>query len=51
MRLATDVEDFGYCSKTGRCFNPFGIKPRWVMKRAAFLRQMAVVESTEAAPY
>jgi len=43
------LEDYGYCSKTGICINPFGIKPLWVQRKAAKLRQKLLVEQTEDA--
>ena len=43
------LEDYGYCSKTGVCINPFGIKPAWVVRRAAKIRQQILINQTEDA--
>ena len=43
------LEAYGYCSKTGRCINPFGIKPQWVQRLAAQIRQRVVLMQTEDA--
>ena len=43
------LEHYGYCPKTGICINPFGIKPLWVQRKAAKLRQKLLVEQTEDA--
>ena len=43
------MEDYGYCSKTGVCFNPFGVKPEWVQKRAHKIRHGLLIEQTEEA--
>ena len=45
------LEDYGYCSKTGKCINPFGIKPEWVQKQAAKIRQQLLINETEEAPF
>ena len=45
------LEDYGYCSKTGRCINPFGIKPEWVQKLAAKIRLGLLIDQTEEAPF
>ena len=43
------IEQYGYCSKTGVCFNPFGIKPEWVQKQAYKIRHGLLIEQTEEA--
>ena len=43
------IEQYGYCSKTGVCFNPFGVKPEWVQKRAYKIRHGLLIEQTEEA--
>jgi hypothetical protein len=45
------IEDYGYCSKTGKCINPFGIKPEWVQKQAAKIRQRILISQTQEAPF
>ena len=45
------LEDYGYCSKTGKCINPFGIKPEWVQKLAAKIRLGLLIDQTEDAPF
>jgi len=44
-----EIEQYGYCSKTGVCFNPFGVKPEWVQKRAYKIRHGLLIEQTEEA--
>jgi len=43
------MEAYGYCSRTGICFNPFGVKPRWVQERAARIRQRIILEQAQEA--
>ena len=45
------LEDYGYCSKTGKCFNPFGVKPAWVQKRAEKIRIALLMIRVEEAPF
>lgn len=45
------MEYYGFCSRTGRCFNPFGIKPEWVIRKAAMLRLQDLIQETEEAPF
>lgn len=45
------LEDYGYCSKTGKCINPFGVKPDWVQRLAAKIRQQLLINETEEAPF
>ena len=45
------LKDYGYCSKTGVCINPFGIKPLWVQKLAERIRCNHVVNTAEEAPF
>ena len=47
----TKLEDYGFCSKTGVCINPFGAKPPWVIKLAASIRKRALLATTEEAPF
>jgi hypothetical protein len=44
-----EIEQYGYCSKTGICINPFGVKPLWVQKRAYKIRHGLLIEQTEEA--
>lgn len=47
-----DLEKYGYCSKTGKCINPFGVKPREIQEEAARIRQEKLItEETEEAPF
>ena len=43
------IEEYGYCSKTGVCFNPFGVKPEWVQRLAKKIRQGITIEQAEEA--
>ena len=43
------LEDYGYCSKTGLCINPFGPKPEWVQKLAEKIRLRLLIEQMEDA--
>lgn len=45
------IEDYGYCSKTGKCINPFGVKPEWVQKLAAKIRLGILMNQIEEAPF
>ena len=45
------LEHYGYCSKTGKCINPFGIKPQWVQNVAQKLRLKMLIQETEEAPF
>ena len=45
----TKLEQYGYCSKTGKCLNPFGARPLWVIKLAEKIRQGHVVTNTQEA--
>lgn len=45
------LKDYGYCSKTGICINPFGIKPLWVQKLAERIRCNHIVTTAEEAPF
>lgn len=45
------LEDYGYCSKTGKCINPFGVKPEWVQNLAEKLQQKFLVKQTKEAPF
>jgi hypothetical protein len=45
------LERYGFCSKTGRCLNPFGARPLWVIRRAFLIRQRLLLETLEAAPF
>lgn len=45
-----NLEKYGYCSKTGKCINPFGLKPREIQEAAARIRQERLInEETEEA--
>ena len=43
------LERYGYCSKTGRCLNPFGSRPLWVIARARKIALGMLIETTEEA--
>jgi hypothetical protein len=43
------LEKYGYCSKTGKCLNPFGARPLWVINRARQIRMGLLIECTEEA--
>ena len=45
------LEAHGYCSKTGVCVNPFGIKPEWVQKLAERIRVQHILTNAEEAPF
>ena len=47
--MSKDLESYGYCSKTGKCLNPFGARPLWVMKLAEQIRRNHVVTNTQEA--
>jgi hypothetical protein len=43
------IEEYGYCSKTGVCFNPFGVKPEWAQRLAKKIRHGITIEQAEEA--
>ena len=43
------LEQYWYCSKTGKCLNPFGAMPLLVIKLAEKIRQGNVVSNTQEA--
>jgi hypothetical protein len=45
------IEDYGYCSRTGVCWNPFGIKPAWVIKLANQVRKQYFLDQAEEATF
>ena len=45
------IERYGFCGRTGRCLNPFGAKPLWVIRKAELLRKKILLESLEDAPF
>ena len=47
-----NLEKYGYCSKTGKCLNPFGVKPREIQEEAARIRhEKLIAEEVEEAPF
>ena len=47
-----NLEKYGYCSKTGKCINPFGLKPREIQEEAARIRhEKLIAEEVEEAPF
>ena len=45
-----NLEKYGYCSKTGKCINPFGLKPREIQEEAARIRhEKLITEEVEEA--
>ena len=45
------LEPWGYCSKTGICFNPFGTKPLWVQRAAEKIRKQHILVTADPAPF
>lgn len=43
------LEQYGYCSKTGKCLNPFGARPLWVINRARQIRMGMLLEEVQEA--
>ena len=49
LMVKLKIEQYGYCSKTGKCLNPFGARPLWVIKLAEKIRRNEVVTNTQEA--